>query len=429
MDSINFSCQGESHIAAGKVCQDYSYSKVYENGNAIAIVCDGHGGKRYFRSDVGAKIAAEVTELKALEFVAAVGSILEGQPFTQESAISTQIDNHDFEKLNPIERAFRQLFSSIIFEWNTRVSAHAEITPIAEEEKPGLEERWIIEFEEGHNLEKVYGCTLIAYVSTPTVWFAFQIGDGKCFALNSKGKWCEPIPWDDRCFLNKTTSICDSGAIDEFRYCYCGNGNFPVAIILGSDGIDDSFGVEVNQANFYVQILKSLVKEGIDKTITEIETTLPQLSKIGSQDDMSIAMVFNLAEVERLYPTMIEWQIENVKRLIAEENTNIEKANNIQSSLEQVEHPTKQNMIDLQYANADEKRAIENRTKLQGRLDNLLKELNPENEVEPSDELTTTNKEPQQITDSSNVCNIEEIIEDSVIDSEEVQSEKTDKEE
>ncbi len=81
-------------------------------------------------------------------------------------------------------------------------------------------------------------------------------------------------------------------------------------------------------------------------------------------------------------------------------------------------------MIDLQYANADEKRAIENRTKLQGRLDNLLKELNPENEVEPSDELTTTNEEPQQITDSSNVCNIEEIIEDSVIDSEEVQSEK-----
>ena len=34
---------------------------------------------------------------------------------------------------------------------------------------------------------------------------------------------------------------------------------------------------------------------------------------------MSIAMVSNLAEVERLYPTMIEWQIENVKRLIAEE--------------------------------------------------------------------------------------------------------------
>lgn len=385
MNSINFSCQGESHIAAGKVCQDYSYSRVYENGNAIAIICDGHGGKRYFRSDVGAKIAAEVTEQKVKDFLEIAGSMLDGVPFAQESAISTQIDNHDFEKQSPIERAFRQLFSSIIFEWNNRVAAHADENPIFDDEKPGLEDKWITEFAEGHNLEKVYGCTLIVFVATPKVWFAFQIGDGKCFAMDSTGKWSEPVPWDDRCFLNKTTSICDSGAIDEFRYCYCGDGAFPVAIILGSDGIDDSFGAEINQANFYVQILKSLVKHGIEKTKSEIETTLPQLSKIGSQDDMSIAMVFNLEEVKRLYGRMIEWQIEKVKALIAEENAKIEKANSIQSALEQVEHPTKQNMIDLQYANADEKRAIESRTKLQGRLDSLLDELHPVIDEEKTD--------------------------------------------
>lgn len=378
MDSINFSCQGESHIAAGKVCQDYSYSKVYENGDAIAIVCDGHGGKRYFRSDVGAKIAVEVTEQKVLEFVGAVDSILKGQPFTKESAISTQIDNPDLEKLSPIERAFRQLFSSIIFEWNTHVEAHAKANPITDDEKPGLEERWIKEFDENHNLEKVYGCTLITFVSTPAVWFAFQIGDGKCFALDTQGKWSEPIPWDDRCFLNKTTSICDSGAIDEFRYCYCGDGTFPAAIILGSDGIDDSFGAEVNQANFYVQILKSIVREGFENTVAEIESTLPQLSKIGSQDDMSISMIFNLDEIKRLYPSMIEWQIENVRGLIARENEKIIKAYNVQSSFEQIDEPTKQDMINLQYANADEQRAIQSRAKLQTRLDALLKELNPE---------------------------------------------------
>ena len=39
-------------------------------------------------------------------------------------------------------------------------------------------------------------------------------------------------------------------------------------------------------------------------------------------------------------------------------------------------------MIDLQYANADEKRAIEARTKLQGRLDTLLKELSGDNTSE-----------------------------------------------
>lgn len=376
MNAINFSCQGQSHIATGKVCQDYSYSKVYENGNAIAIVCDGHGGKRYFRSDIGAKIAAEVTEENIRTFIEEMGSeLIKGKPFTQRSAISTQIDNADFGKQSPIEKAFRQLFGSIIYQWNQKVLEHAKSNPITPEEENGLETVWIDDFKNGFNLEKVYGCTLIVYASTSDFWLAFQIGDGKCFAVNQDAQWSEPIPWDDKCFLNKTTSICDSLAINEFRYCFDGTGIFPMAVILGSDGIDDSFGAEENQANFYVQILKSIAKESIETTKEEIKSSLPQLSKIGSQDDMSVAMVFNYGEVIDAYPKLIEWQIANVKRLIDDENAKIAKANSIQESLESAE-PTRQNMIDLQYANADEKRAIESRTKLRGRLEALLKELN-----------------------------------------------------
>lgn len=395
MDSLNFSCQGESHIATGKVCQDYSYSKVYENGNAIAIVCDGHGGKRYFRSDIGAKIAAEVAERKVSAFIEEAGfSLLKDTPFTQCVTISEQITNQDFDKTSNIERAFRQLFGSIIYEWNAQVLEHANQTPISETEKEGLEERWIKEFESKDNLEKVYGCTLLVCAYTPQFWFAFQIGDGKCFACDENGNWSEPIPWDERCFLNKTTSICDSSAIDEFRYCYDGTGNFPIAVILGSDGIDDSFGAEENQANFYVQILKSIAKSGIEATLSEIKSTLPQLSKIGSQDDMSIAMVFDAEKVSMAVPKLIEWQISNVRRLIAEESAKIAKANSIQQSLESVGTMTRQNMIDLQYANSDEKKAIEARTKLQSRLDTLLAELNgddvdEESETKSSDDVTT----------------------------------------
>lgn len=395
MDSLNFSCQGESHIATGKVCQDYSYSKVYENGNAIAIVCDGHGGKRYFRSDIGAKIAAEVAERKISAFIEEAGfSLLKDTPFTQCVTISEQITNQDFDKTSNIERAFRQLFGSIIYEWNAQVLEHANQTPISETEKEGLEERWIMEFESKDNLEKVYGCTLLVCAYTPQFWFAFQIGDGKCFACDENGNWSEPIPWDERCFLNKTTSICDSSAIDEFRYCYDGTSNFPIAVILGSDGIDDSFGAEENQANFYVQILKSIAKSGIEATLSEIKSTLPQLSKIGSQDDMSIAMVFDAEKVSMAVPKLIEWQISNVRRLIAEESAKIAKANSIQQSLESVGTMTRQNMIDLQYANSDEKRAIEARTKLQSRLDTLLAELNgndvdEESETKSSDDVTT----------------------------------------
>ncbi|MBD5319303.1 MAG: hypothetical protein HDS07_00145, partial [Bacteroides sp.] len=69
----------------------------------------------------------------------------------------------------------------------------------------------------------------------------------------------------------------------------------------------------------------------------------------------------------------------------------IEKANKIQQSLESVEHPTRQNMIDLQYANADEKRAIEARTKLQGRLDALLMELNGNDSIEDISDFKNDN--------------------------------------
>ena len=402
MDALNFSCQGESHITTGKVCQDYSYSHVYENGNTIAIVCDGHGGKRYFRSDVGARIAAEVTERNVQIFLNEVGpALIKGKPFIQEETISGQIDKQDFGKQSPVETAFRQLFASIISGWNSKVLEHASENPIKEEEKTDLEQKWIEDFNNSVSLEKVYGCTLIVYASTPEYWLAFQIGDGKCFAFDNNGQWSEPIPWDERCFLNKTTSICDSSAIDEFRYCYEGDGTFPIAVILGSDGIDDSFGAEENQANFYVQILKSLTKSGVEDTLHEIETTLPQLSKIGSQDDMSISMVFNLNAVNAAFPKLVQWQIDNVKSLLAKEDETIAKAHQVQSSMENIEHPTRQNMIDLQYANADEKRALASKEKLESRIASLQTELSNNSSGESKGEPIPDNEQVTQISDNS----------------------------
>ena len=64
-------------------------------------------------------------------------------------------------------------------------------------------------------------------------------------------------------------------------------------------------------------------------------------------------------------------------------------------------------MIDLQYANADEKRAIESRTKLQGRLNTLLKELSGnnsdiENDVVSDDEQSIeTYPEKTELSDGT----------------------------
>lgn len=375
MEALNFTCQGASHIATGKVCQDYSYSMIYEDGLAIAVVCDGHGGKRYFRSQYGAGLAGEIAEEKIRAFVMeGAESLLKGVPFGQIASISTQIEMNDFTKESKIERAFRQLAASIIFEWNHEIGLNASRHPLLDSEKEGLEQAWINEFDSGANLEKAYGCTLIACAFTPDYWFAFQIGDGKCFALDESGVWSEPIPWDDRCFLNTTTSICDEDAVSEFRFCYQGDGGRPLAMILGSDGIDDSLGIPQNQANFYVQIIKSIVTGGKEATEKELETTLAQLSQMGSKDDISIAMVYDEGRLPCMYPKLIAWQLSNLETDIAEEEEKITKYLEIQKAFESKQNLSNLERIQLEYAIGEGKAAMISKERCEQRMRRLLEE-------------------------------------------------------
>lgn len=309
VSGINFSCQGESHKATDKPCQDFSHCYTTSNGIAVAIVCDGHGGERYFRSQYGAELAAQVTDEAVWSFVQNIdGDLFKGKQYTAVGPILPNNGNTE-KPINKEFIAFRQLFSNILYRWNEKINDHAEANPLNDWEKNHVKEKYLNEFksqmalkrEQRTILEKTYGCTLMVYVQTPDYWFAFHLGDGKMIAykiVNGKVQWKEPVPWDDRCFLNKTTSLCDSDALNEFRFCYQGNGEFPDVVFLGSDGLDDSFGEETNLVNFYIQVIKMLATDGIEATKKSLEETLPQLSKIGSKDDMSVATVFNLDKIK-----------------------------------------------------------------------------------------------------------------------------------
>ena len=52
--------QGRAHIANVKVCQDYSLADNIDNDCQVVCLADGHGGKEYIYSDIGAKIACEL---------------------------------------------------------------------------------------------------------------------------------------------------------------------------------------------------------------------------------------------------------------------------------------------------------------------------------------------------------------------------------
>lgn len=312
--------RGASHEISGKVCQDYCQAEVTDS-YTIGVVSDGHGGDRYFRSDVGSKSAVEATLDCVREFVqTADESLFSGAPLTQCGTVAAEREKNGSGRGDERYALFRQLFSSIICKWHERILEDAK-RPATSEEREKLPEQ-VAAFErtdrDGNRtgIEQTYGCTLMCFARTKSYWFAFHIGDGKCVAFSvdsGRIENSEPVPWDEKCFRNVTTSLCDPEALDKFRYCYGGKDTLPLAVFLGSDGIDDSLPNPADMANFYVNILKLLGRYSETDAKKELDDELPALSRRGSKDDMSVVCCYDDEALKSGVNTLIEWQREKVR--------------------------------------------------------------------------------------------------------------------
>ena len=295
MRCFNYTCQGESHKSTNKECQDYSLAWQSDDGNTtIAIVCDGHGGSSYFRSATGARFAAEATLKQIQQFLSDVNI----DTFSTQSLISVGTVEK-IETETGINGVMRHLFESIYYHWRNAITEDGK-RKITEWEQANVEQNYLDLLNDENRIVKAYGCTLMAYVQTKEFWFAFHLGDGKIVMLDSQFAFSQPVPWDEKCFLNKTTSLCNSEPVKDFRFCVQGNGTFPVAMFLGSDGIDDTFGDGSKLYSFYGDIIKEIATRGQESVETTIKEDLPQLSRIGSQDDMSVAVVYDESKVKEV---------------------------------------------------------------------------------------------------------------------------------
>lgn len=353
IQTFNFHCQGESHKKNdNKPCQDYSISSVRED-IAIAIISDGHGGDRYFRSHFGSEFLSKITKDSIIDtFLSYGNNLFEGKHFTQVGISKERKDKKIDEN---IEKFMQKFFAQIITQWYDKIKEHAKNNPLDEWEEKHVPDSYKQEFNEQKRLEKNYGCTLMAYVQTSTYWFAFQIGDGKCLSFHMQDDtltWQEPVLWDEACFLNTTTSICDSNAIEEFRYSYCGDGTFPFAVFLGSDGVDDSYGTSENLATFYQQLLQEMANKTQQEMISVLEESLPTISRIGSQDDMSIACVYNSIEVKEAQNAILNFQKELKARQLDELK---DRKESILDKIKKIESRAndKAKEVDLKYAHND----------------------------------------------------------------------------
>lgn len=313
--TFNMTKMGASHVKSGKPCQDYSLCWQSDDGGThVVIVCDGHGGDTYVRSDRGSRLAAEITLHNIREMIASTSPTLfldkEGavtaRPEDEEDNLfhmphpknEADLGDSELQQLEqdrafyaavaPIreqDQHFNRLFASIYLQWVKAIEQDAEESQFNEYEKSCLKNA---------RITKAYGTTLMAFVRTPLYWFAFHIGDGKMLCCDINFNWREPVPWDCNCFLNITTSLCEHNPLHSFRYAFSGRGDFPVAVMMGSDGIDDSWHTMERLQNFYSQTLGIFNDLGEEEAIRQLGDYLSTLSEKGSRDDVSMAGIIDM---------------------------------------------------------------------------------------------------------------------------------------
>ena len=357
---------GSSHLASKKPCQDNGihYNK---DGICIAIVCDGHGGDTYVRSDKGSRIAAEVAKNKILDFVKSTSAeIFTGKKNavtvvpTRDPRIDKQGHKREISMLSEsemellkqnilytkevelypdIESLFRDLFENIYTSWKSEIEKDVKTNPFSNKEKEKLG---------SSRTEKAYGTTLMAAVRTSDYWFAFHIGDGRLYACDKLMKWYEPVPWDCNCFLNITTSLCDYNPVSEFRYAFDGTGDFPLAFALGSDGIDDTFLKTELIHKFYSQLLCVFNERKQQEVEDLLISSLSDLSKRGSHDDMSVAAIIdenNLSKAVEYYKIISE-----VRKLNCERDERQNKLKSLHEKIDSLENKIKKISEELDIA-------------------------------------------------------------------------------
>ena len=284
--------QGESHKENNIPCQDSSSYLLSKNNKfGIAVVADGHGGEKYFRSEKGSKFAVEIS-IQVLRL------------FVEQLKGEKNVMPH-----------LKQIASNIIFQWRKNILEDIHNNPLNEDEHKLCSEK-NIKISNDDDLVSIYGTTLIIAFVTEICIFAIQIGDGTCIVISKDGEAKIAIPEDDRLAFGKTTSLCNPDAIDNFRYIFIREK--VLGVTVATDGVSDSF-IPEKYLEFNINLMEDFVKS--EDAQEKLKNFLPELSKRGSRDDVAIAGIFNKIECKKyIYrkkkESEVRINIENKKQLL-----------------------------------------------------------------------------------------------------------------
>jgi serine/threonine protein phosphatase PrpC len=268
--------RGSSHQRSGLPNQDAvqcTVTPAAQGTVAVAVVSDGHGSPRHFRSQIGSSLA-----------VSTVAATL--QAFLRDSVASNGQVPFVPEQVHELER-------KIVSGWLAAVQSDLENNPFTEAELLALGQE---EGAEGRAAvasfpELAYGATLLAAAATDRVLLYLQLGDGEILSVTAQGTTTRPLPPDDRLIANQTTSLCQPEAWKDFRSAWVTNGALPSLVLLSTDGYANSFRSDDDFLKIGQDYLDIIREQGISSLAEELPAILTEATQQGSGDDITLAIL------------------------------------------------------------------------------------------------------------------------------------------
>lgn len=366
---FHISLRGGAHKQNGKPMQDFS-SAVRGDGFDIAIVCDGHGSDKHFRSHVGSRLATEVVEEKFIEFAKAYP--------TYEDA------SKDFK------RKSERLRLSIVAAWMKKIDKDCIDNPFTEDElKCGVDPG--VDYFSRYTKLVPYGTTVLAVLLSTNYYLALMIGDGAIIRMTPNGDAVEEA-FEGKKLGDRVESMCNQDAAFKI-YTKCvkiEEDEKDMAFALCSDGYCESeaFKTRESMCNWPKKYINVIAKYTLEEARTGISGQLAQISDVSmAQDDISIAIAVKDPKA---------YLIKAPAPKAEEENTEEEKAEE-----EKAEEDTENESMD----NVDEASGNEEATESVEEAPSVAVEKAPADDMDES--LTEIVDEPSIESDDKNVSKAE----------------------
>jgi len=265
---------GASHQRRGVPCQDASLSASLRSADGLPVglmaVADGHGGSRYWLSDVGSRLACELA-------IQLASQDLNRQPLGEGRA----------DQLQAVQRWLAtELPGRIVAAWQEAIQADWQGRELPRQ-------------HQGEPFSpQAYGSTLALVVLTPSWWGHTGLGDWDLVLLcNDQPDRIISQELDDGLQGEATESLCLARASSCFAartavYSLAGEQRQACGLVLTTDGVRKSCAADGDHLALSRYLLEE-AQPGQAKaagSTERLDASLDRISRDGSGDDVSVAL-------------------------------------------------------------------------------------------------------------------------------------------